>query len=82
MLLLQAETRGRGQALSSVSGEQEGGSFGDFIGGDLPKKLAILLVRRCGLRSAASRAASASRQARTRAGANESFVASSMLHRA
>lgn len=42
---MQVETR-RGQALSSVSGDEQGGTFGDFLGGDLPKKLALLLVRR------------------------------------
>ena len=31
--------------MGSMSSDEQGGSFGDFIGGDLPKKLALLLVR-------------------------------------
>jgi hypothetical protein len=45
LFCLQAQTGGRGQTLSSVSSDEQGGSFGDFIGGDLPKKLALLVVR-------------------------------------
>ena len=45
---LQAETRGgtgqRGGSSALGSSDEGGGSFGDFIGGDLPKKLALLLV--------------------------------------
>ncbi|KAL4445416.1 hypothetical protein ABPG77_011241 [Micractinium sp. CCAP 211/92] len=41
-LVLKAETRSP-QRLGSVPGEDQGGSFGDFIGGDLPKKLALLV---------------------------------------
>ncbi|KAL4427972.1 hypothetical protein ABPG75_002061 [Micractinium tetrahymenae] len=40
--VLKAETRGP-QRLGGVSGDEQGGSFGDFIGGDLPKKLALLV---------------------------------------
>lgn len=40
---VQAETR-TPQRLGSVPGDEQGGSFGDFIGGDLPKKLALLVV--------------------------------------
>ena len=43
---MQAETRSssQGQRIGSPA-EDGGGSFGDFIGGDLPQKLALLVVR-------------------------------------
>lgn len=42
--MLKAETtRGRPQTLGMSGEDGGGGNFGDFIGGDLPKKLALLL---------------------------------------
>ncbi|PSC69780.1 pre translocase secY subunit [Micractinium conductrix] len=41
LTVLKAETRGQG--LRSTSGDEQGGTMGDFLGGDLPKKLALLI---------------------------------------